>query len=229
MNALIKTENGFYCSTVYAYNRGTKWGETVAVVFDQSNTKLVVVHCDHVNAAGHIHLTVLFADGNKDNWVKCGEWEGIDFIVNNKDLLKSIESGDSIPLEILDKCLALQTTETFSGWNKIDSDADIQTLMNISGGFHDGYIESIETVDNVTYVKFKCWSCYITIEFTNMSDCNNVEELPWEYTSLCGAVMHFDDGNIEWCADGFNCCIDDDPDPQCYFVAEKAQYKIEFE
>lgn len=229
MNAIIKTQNGFYCSTVFAYHRGKKWGESTVVVFNQSNSQLDVVHCHYVDADKHIHLTVLFADDNKDNWVKSGDWEGLDFIVDNKDLLKSISAGDNIPLDILNKCKALQTTETFSGWNTLETEDDIRKLMNICLDFHDGYIESIEVDGNDTYVKFKCWSIHVTIKFTNLLESEICEETPWEYTSIADAIMRFDECNIEWYVDGFNCCAGDDPDPQCYFIAERAQYKIEFD
>lgn len=221
MNALIRTLNGFYCSTVFAYfDKGKK---SSVIAFDESNSRLVIVNCNYLSKG--IRRDVLFVDERQDNWVKHGKWQGLDFIVNNKKLLHNIKKGLDVFPDILDKCKALQTTETFSGWNKLDTADDIEKLMNISLGFHDGYIKNIEREGNDICVKFVCWSCIIIVKFIDLIEFNCGEGITWGNNCIISAKMCFDGGKIRWFVDGF--CFEECDNQRCYFVSENAQYKVE--
>ncbi|MCM1043679.1 MAG: hypothetical protein NC350_05725 [Corallococcus sp.] len=145
--------------------------------------------------------------------------------MNDERLLSCIKKGRDIPLEILGKCKSLQTTETFKGWNELETDGDIEHLMNISLNFHDGYIENIERADNDIYVKFNCWSCSITIKFINLKEFNKGEVISWESNCILETKMYFDGANIRWFVSDFN--IEEYDNHACYFVAERAEYKVE--
>lgn len=224
MNAIIKTQNGFYCSTVYAYY--SKHTESSVVVFDKSNSHLVAVDCVDT-VFGVMRLNVFIADDNDEDWVENGKWSGFDFIVNDEALLKKIKKGDDIHFTVLDKCRSLQTSETFCGWNNLDTDSDIKKLMNITSYFHDGSIKSIERNDNDICVEFNCWDCRVKINFINIIDYDEAAKTNWNNNCIMEAITCFENGNIKWYVDGF--CFWEYDNQECYFVAQKAQYKLEFD
>ena len=221
MIALIRTENGFYCSTIFAYY--VNGYDSSVIAFNENNSRLINVLCNNTTLFKGIRRDVFFADDGKDGWIDNGKWSGFSFIVNDKNLLKNIKKGDNIPADILDKCMELQTDKTFTGWNKIETDKDIEMLMNISLNFHDGVIDSIEVHGNDTYVKFNCWSCTVTLKFSNTIENGISENRGNNY--ILEADMQFEDGKINWCADSI--CFDEKDEQDCYFIAESAQFKIE--
>ncbi len=221
MYALIRTQNGFYCSTVFAYYE-QGWKSSV-IVFDESNSRLIVVKCNCLLKG--IRRDVLFVDEGKVNWIKNGKWIGLDFIVNDKYLMCSVKKGYAISAATLNKCKTLQTTKTFSDWNKLDTDIDIERLMNLSLDFHDAYIHGLEYKSKDVYVKFICWSCCITIKFVNIIKINEGKGISWGNNCIMKALMRFENGNIKWFVDSF--CFRECDNQECYFIAESAEYKIE--
>ena len=200
MNALIKTQNGFYCSTIYAifskriFNRLN----SSVVVFDESNSRLIIVDCVEKLSIFQVATKVIIANDSKDNWVQNKQWQGLNFIVNNEKLLSSIKHGETIDESILNKCKALQTTETFIDWNNLNTESDIKTLMNLSYLFHDSILERITNDGFDTYVKFYCYNSYITIKFTNMISSNSADNLTWGSNCILEAAMRLENGNIKW-------------------------------
>ena len=177
------------------------------------------------NLSKGIRRDVLFFDENMDGWIENRQWQGLDFIVNDTGLLRSIKKGLDTPIDILNKCKDLQTTETFSGWNEINSDDDIKKLMNISVYFHDGYIENVEQDGNVLYVSFKCWSCRIIIKFVDIIEFNSGEGVSWDNNCIMEAKMYYIGNYIKWVVD-YSCFAECD-NQECYFTSKRAQYKIE--
>lgn len=218
MNALIRTNTGFYCSTIFAYlDKGRK---SSAITFDENGLRLIIVQCHNSS-----RRDVLFADESQDGWIENGKWRGLDFIVNDKTLLRRIKKGLDAPTDILNKCKALQTTETFDGWKKLNTANDIEKLMNISLAFHDGYIEDIEQDGNNLYVTFVCWSCRITIQFVDLIDFNPGKGISWNNNCILEAKMGLEENSIKWFVYGF--CFVECDDQDCYFTSKHAQYKVE--
>lgn len=221
MNAIIRTKTGFYCSTIFAYfNNKLK---SSVVILNESGSQLIIMPINNLSKG--IRRDVLIFDENMDGWIENKQWQGLDFIVNDAGLLRSIKKGLDTPLDVLNKCKDLQTTETFSGWKEINSDDDIEKLMNISVYFHDGYIENVEQDGNVLYVNFKCWSCRIIIKFVDIIESNSGEGVSWDNNCIVEAKMYYVDDYIKWVVDGF--CFAECDNQECYFTSKRAQYKIE--
>ncbi len=223
MKALIRTKNGFYCSTIFAYYE--KGWKSSVIILNESNAQLIIIPCNNLSKG--IRRDVLIYDENRENWDKNGKWFGLDFIVDDKNLLHDIKKRINVPPDILIKCKDLQTTDTFDGWNKIDTDEDIKKLMHLSLDFHDGFINNIEHSKNDVYVTYKCWSCIITVKFINVIECDTGKEISWVNNCIIEAVMSFENGNIKWQVKSF--CFEEYKNQVCYFIAKGAQYKIELD
>lgn len=221
MKAIIRTKTGFYCSTIFAYFN-KKWKSSV-VTFDESGSRLIIMPVNNLSKG--IRRDVLFIDEDQDGWIENGKWNGLDFIVNDKKLLRSIKKELGVHTNILNKCKALQTTETFDGWKEINGDSDIDSLMNISSGFHDGYIENVKQVDNVLYVSLKCWSCRIIIQFIDIIEFNAGEGVSWSNNCIIEAKMCFESNYIKWFVDSF--CFAESDNQECFFISKSAEYRIE--
>ena len=222
MNALIKTQNGIYCSTVFAHYYKPK--KMAVIVFDESNSRLILVNYVEKQSRFRYKTNAIIADDSQDEWVKNKKWCGFDFLVNDKNILKSIKLGENVDETVLNKCKALQTTETFTDWNNLNTESDIRTLMNLAYNFHDSALESVINDGIDTYVKFYCCDSYITIKFTNVLSSNKGDGISWVNNSILEAIMHFENGNIKWFVDSF--AFEEYENQECYFIAEKAQYKI---
>ncbi len=223
MKALIRTKSGFYCSTVFAYYE--KGWKSSVVILNENNSQLIIMPCNTLSKG--IRRDVLIYDESREHWEKNGNWYGLNFIVKDKSLLHGIKKCVGVAPEILNKCKSLQTTDTFDGWNKIDTDEDINKLMNISLDFHDGFINNIEHSENDVYVSFKCWSCLITVKFINVIECDAGKEISWDNNCILEAAMCFENENIKWCVKNF--CFEEYENQACYFIAKGAQYKIELD
>lgn len=58
-----------------------------------------------------------------------------------------------------------------------------------------------------------------------MISCDPADNLTWGSNCILEAAMRFENGNIKWFVEFF--AYDEYENQECYFIAEKAQYKIE--
>ena len=169
---------------------------------------------------------VLIAENGKEGWTQNKKWGGLPFIVNDDTLLKTVKRGERIDENILKQCKALQTTDSFSDWRTLNTQDDIEILMNLAADFHDSTLESVKNDGADTYVKFFCWGSWVTIKFTNLLASNQGDGVSWGNNCILEAGMRFENGNIKWFVDSF--AFTEAENQECYFIAEKAQYKINF-
>lgn len=221
MKALIRTKNGFYCSTVFAFS--DKAWKSLVIAFNENASRLVFV--PYCNLTHGIRRDVLLFDESEENWVEKNGWRGWDFIVSDMDLLRDIKTGRDIPFDVLEKCKSLQTLETFEDRIDLDGDSAIEKLMSLTFDFHDAVIKSVEHDGDIVRVVFRCWSCRVIIEFIDIVDCDEGSDISWGSNCIFNAAMCFDGGNIKWFVDGF--CYNEYENQACFFVAKKARYKID--
>ncbi len=169
MIAKIKGKNSVYESVVFAINY-SGWN-TKIIAFDESYTNLISIKYWGKNGKINVLIT------NYD----CSSWK-----INTKEFksywnIKNIfrlANSQKLDLEILTEAKMMQTTFITSEWNCIKSNDDCDSILSSSLGFHDAYVEKIESCENTCKLFFNTtWGSYILLEctdvFNNTLDLNN--------------------------------------------------------
>lgn len=125
---------------------------------------------------------------------KRGAWEGYEWVINNKDLWKSLRFGRQANIENFPDFKNYTQTITLPEWFEIKDDADIQSLMWASMGFHDSILTKIDTSGDQTQIEFDTtWGCIITVKFQGVLKSELVDNIGIIYDSV---IKKTDDGFI---------------------------------
>lgn len=176
MYAIVRQGNGkYYLSAVFGYYKHITATEEFAryhqqyysqyyIVFNEEKTALIRQYTfDRVNK--YLIPSILIVDTSQDDWVvdECG-LGGVDFLPE-AEFLKMLESN-RIPSEILEKCRRIDSAFTYSPYQSIHTEKDIENLMAVSGYFHDARITKLEKGADSLYVLFDgTWGCSIEVWF----------------------------------------------------------------
>ena len=71
---------------------------------------------------------------------------GYSWLIENIDLLNDIEAGIDVDAKYLEIAKGLNSTIDVYRWHEVESQEDIDELMDISGAFHDSYIRDIKGI-----------------------------------------------------------------------------------
>ena len=168
MYAMIREGDGnFYTSMVFGYYKSSDdfdYENRFWVVLNKAKTSLVK---QHVLQQGTEYLIpmVLIADADESGWNKISEnEESADFLPTG-ELLSMIDS-DTVPSELICKCIELDRAYKFESIRAINTANDIRDLQWVSGGFHDAFIADMKEDGSSLYILFDgTWGCKIEVWF----------------------------------------------------------------
>ncbi len=201
MYARILTKDGRdYYSAVFALI-GTSW-ETTAVTFDSERKQF---DCTAMYDVGpSLVRKVFIVDTDETGWQTYGEKQakGLPWLMENADLLASIQNGLPIDEPFLQTAHAQNRMHTQNEWTFVETESDAENLLTAAWGFHDAFVEKISFVGpsaptSVEVTFGGCWNCKMTLVFEgNVGMQYFVEE---EYDPFFfEASVFLEDGFVYW-------------------------------
>ncbi len=167
-------------------------------------------------------------DYSRKDWTKNGKWEGLDFIIYDKQLLSDIEKGKNVSREVIEKCLKFQEKVKVFDIYEIKTEKDIETILDLTCGFHDGYIKSIKKYKDKTLVVIDTtWDLIIHFEL-KCAEFSPLFKVGYGgYGEIFDSSMFFENGKIYWTNDITN-SAKDICDDRIYFSATEAKWRPEY-
>ncbi len=230
MHVIIRQGSGeYYTSAVFGcYDEGEDgFKRPYFIVFNKEKTGLVRQPMFDPANAPYLDLMVLEFDNNLDNWNKDEHNFGeVDFL--SKPGGERLREGEVLSPELLDRCRQLDDSITFSEYNVISTEKDIEKLMMIAGGFHDAKISQLDKNEDgsVRVLLEDVWGCSIEIFLDgDVSFCTDSvnPQLYSPYWLDSSLIM----------ADGYFVFVDDEcvslediDDKYCWFKARSFAYRV---
>lgn len=196
MYAIIRTGGGhYYTSTVFARLRDTSkdsWREEYYLTLNEAKTALVRSYAFEQNTV-YIRQLVLITQTDSTGWVADSDGLGcVDFLASyqRERIERDITAAD------LARCIDIDRGHTYHEWRTITGESDIADLMEVTGGFHDAYIEDCRTSDEGVYLHLGgIWGCTLEMWFKGGAEYSAEEWIPGEgSSSWFGAVVLERDG-----------------------------------
>ncbi len=239
MYAIVRQGNGkFYTSTVFgyfydvtssdAYQRNLeRWYSAYYVVWNEAKTHLVKVFALQPDIQ-YLIPQILITDTSKNNWTKdAGTNMGcVNFL--SRAIADELCVSHAMPPEIFEQCMRLENGFSYDPCPEIRTEKDIENLIQVSGGFHDAWIQSCTRQDDgMLYIHFDgTWGCEIDVWF-------------WDDVSYCTKCRDPDEWDPYWYAssvffrDGYIYLVDEadmstEPidDNYCWFRAKHMKYRV---
>lgn len=224
MIARIKTKDNVFYDTVVLAKIKDGWDSKI-IGFNKDIDRLELINI--WNTEKSIVRNVFIIDTQKEYWVLNENIEGLEWILNDTNLMSKIKNKEKIDKSILDKCKEMQDNILVKEWNIIETNSDVDDILTASLGFHDSFVEKINILNdnNLVEVTFDAWSCKIIIRFENDVEIK-CEELYGQMGEIFDASIFFEDNFIYW----VDCEIESSKDIKqdfCFFKSRKAYWKIE--
>ena len=186
MIAIIVENEEEYVSPVFAIRQAGWQSEVVA--FNKENTQI-----------GRIKMWVPRRKVFIVDWEKFGckkfAWEGYDWVLEEKDLWKALRFQKKANIEDFPQFKAYSKKIILPEWFEIKDERDIQSLMNVSAGFHDSILTEIAENENDTQIEFDTnWGCIITVKFEDVRASGLIDRIGMIYDS----VLEKTDGGYSW-------------------------------
>lgn len=231
MYAIINTGNGnYYTSAVFGYyeDNPSRFGsyEEYYIVLDEKKEKLVKKFAYDQSRMPHLFLMVLTTDGDMSGWNIVDKWQGGPEWLSKEDAIRFINNGT--PADILRRCLEYDSKNPYKEYQTIESEKDIENLMEVSGCFHDAWIKEISRVDDGIKVLFDgVWGCKIEVTFTgDVSYCTDRRDPEWGDPSWYEATVLIHDGYIYMVDEGDDITIEEINDDLCWFRGRNMMYHV---
>ncbi len=194
MIARIKLKNTeIYTSAVLAISyRG--WS-TKAVIFDDKYENILAV--DY-----WLHgRSIFLVENGRDNWIKKGKWEGFDWLLNDKKIMRRLTglfSKRKVPITSSEYSKPYAHDFPVPEWITVKNQEDIDCLSEVSFGFHDSLISEPKYIGNILEIKADTtWGCEIVLRFCDVTefDLNDLY-------SIMSSEINQVDGQYVWSIDG---------------------------
>ena len=231
MYAIINTGNGnYYTSAVFGYyeDNPSRFGsyEEYYIVLDEKKEKLVKKFAYDQSRMPHLFLMVLTTDGDMSGWKIVDKWQGGPEWLSKEDAIRFINNGT--PADILHRCLEYDSKNPYKEYQTIESEKDIENLMEVSGCFHDAWIKEISPVDDGIKVLFGgVWGCKIEVTFTgDVSYCTDRRDPEWGDPSWYEATVLLHDGYIYMVDEGDDITVEEINDGLCWFRGRYMMYHV---
>lgn len=203
MHVLVCQGNGkYYVSAAYGYFRDVTAMEfsersrqmfqnPFFVVWDEDKKRLIRLKRYQQNTP-YIVPQALIIDNDRHHWVKDEEDVGcVGFL--SRELLDSFLDDEKQPDEILAKCRALDSDYVYNETPEIQSQSDIDNLMQASGFFHDAFLEEKKLrADGTLHLLYDgVWGCKIELWFWgDLEYCLAVrEESDYPFLDRCSIIL----------------------------------------
>lgn len=236
MHAIVRYGQGqYYISTVFGYyckvtatDDYQRYLEEIYnccyLVLDIEKNKLVKQYIFDRNNE-YLEPSVLIIESDNSDWIVDDEGHGcVDFLsgIQQEDIENNLQE------DILNRCIQMDSEYQYNEYPEIFCHKDIDNLMDVSGGFHDAYIEKIKLQDDGSlYVLFAgTWGCKIEMWFSD-EVCYSIDSRdPNEYDPCWfGSTMVIEDGFLYF-VDEEDMKVADITDGYCWFKAKKLKYHV---
>lgn len=172
---IVEKDKREYYSIVFAMcNNG--W-HTSVIVFDNDKNKFSFVKIYRYTKG--LTRSVFFIDQNEQDFVqdrvikinafkKIKNINGYDWLVDNPKLFLDIVNNKPVSEEYCKKAIQLNEGIVLTEWTLVKSKQDVENLISLAFGFHDGIIERIvfnAEHDNLEVCFSGCWGSKITLSF----------------------------------------------------------------
>ncbi len=91
---------------------------------------------------------------SKPNWIINGSNLGLDFIVNNEEVIAALFKGEKISVDIVNRAVDIHKKFKVQEWYEINSEEDADSLTGIAKNFHYSYLVNIELESDSTIFTF---------------------------------------------------------------------------
>lgn len=203
---IIEKDRREYYSTVFALcDNG--W-DTVAVVFDEKQDKFSFIKMYHFTR--DITRSVFIVDCDESDFEKeqnikinlfktLKNVRGYDWLVNDRKLFLNIINNKEVDECYKDKAKALNAKIEQNEWTFVRNEKDVENLMSVAWGFHDGIIEKItyNNKDNIEVVFSGCWGSKITLIFQANPKAHVSFDDEYCYYVMSSNIF-FEDGFVYW-------------------------------
>ena len=229
MYAIIREGNRkFYTSMVFGYYKSSDdsdYKNRFWIVLNKEKTALIKQSVFQQNSKYLIPM-VLITDADESGWNKISEnQESVDFLPT-EDLLSMIDSN-TVPSELIRKCIELDSAHKFKSIRTITTANDIRDLEWVSGGFHDAFIVDIKQNDDSLYILFDgTWGCKIEVWFEGdiSYDASSRDPEKWDPYWM-GSTVTIDNGFV-YLIDDEDVSINDINSSYCWFKARTMKYRV---
>jgi len=229
MYGIVRTGNGnYYTSIIFGFYRGESYSKNFWLVLNQEKTSLTkqcVLNPDNK----YIEVMVLITDCDESNWTELPEdaqgFQGVDYLP--EQIISMIEN-DSVPDEILNRCIKEDNSYAFTEYSEIKTEQDIKNLDWTTGGFHDAYIKEIKQNGDMLYVLFDgTWGCKVELWFSGDVEYDVSSRDPEKYDPYWfGSTILLKDGFVYF-ADEENLTAEKiKQGGYCWFKARNMKYHI---
>ena len=208
---IVTAEKREYFSTVFAiYANG--W-ETAVIVFDDENYEFAFVKMyGHGRRAIPRRVFILDCDDKdfeKDKTIRINALQtiknvsGYDWLVNDTELISAILKKQPVDSSVKERAKEFNRRITQNEWTWVKNEQDVENLMAVSWGFHDGTIDRIlfdAQTESVTVIFSGCWAAKMTLIFQGEPMIHTPFGADYGYCIMDSTVF-FEDGFVYWVDD----------------------------
>ena len=222
MLAIIKDENNKkYVSKVFAI----KWKgwDSEVIVFNQDFTHIKIL--DMWKPKRQVFI-VDYENFDCEN----DDWEGLDWIIHDKEFMKVLTNKKSVPVENYLQLKEYAKEIKLPEWFEIKTQKDCDSLMEVSfGGFHDSQpVRAEQNGNNLELELDTTWGCHITLKFIDIIDMDIIERFGLIYES----EMKIENDCIVWNVTGWqdgwiDSFTDEDNNNEPFVKCKKLLWKID--
>ena len=176
MIAIISENSAEYVSPVFAIRQAGWQSEVLA--FDRERT-----HIRRIKM-WYPRRQVFIVDWEEFDCKKSA-WEGYDRVLQDRELWKAVRFGKKASTEDFPQFKEYSEEIILPEWFEVKSERDIQSLMNVSMGFHDSILTRIDTDENDREIEFDTpWGCIITLKFKGVRASGLIDRIGIIYDSV---------------------------------------------
>lgn len=180
----IKNNKSYITNALAIYN-GKNWFDDYLIVFDEDNKYIFKIDMYKKikidKSCSKLFKQVYIVDYNDDNFSKSklrrSKWIGLDYIVNDKNLLKRLKNNEMISIEEVPKLNSFNNEINIPEWFEIKCEHDIEYLLSASVNFHDATLIEAKQSENYLILSFECIETIINIKFENVIENNLYNKL----------------------------------------------------
>ena len=172
-HAIVKSTDGTtYVSPLFAIKFAG--GESAAIGLDPSLSFVQKLDFRRlVREEGYpypISLRSLFIVANEYSDAQ-KKWSGLDWLMNDQDLMERILAGDRLPLTEDSRFAPYATPITLPEWFEVNTPTDAASLETVSFHFHDAEpIACTKTDTDLTVTLDTTWGSVITVRFCGVNE-----------------------------------------------------------
>lgn len=219
-----------YLSTIFAraIHKGN-WGKyeegyhEYCVVLNENKNKLISVDTYQKGDKNiEVHIATVTAD--MEHWIPKKYYGSFDFLkkYDPETLSSTISQVD------LQKCIEIDRDYHYQEWHEIRTEKDAEILLDLSGDFHDAFIDELDVNKDQMIIKFgKAWGIQMELIFDGNPTYKLDPDIDY-YTWWSDCSLIFDDGYWYLCdlPEVKSIPKKSEDLPSMYFAGRRMRYRI---